>query len=355
MFGIASKKSYGIDIGTQTIKIVELSSNAKNISVMNYSIWNDEINNIIQDKSGNSSLSVDSIINIINVMLDSAEMNIAEAYVAVPSYLAFSAVISMPIMGPEELASAVPLEAKQHIPVPLNTVQLDWMNLGENKEKDRYNILLIAIPTTAVKKYMDVSGALGVKIKGFELDVFSVIRAIELPSSQVCLVDIGARTTTVSIVNSDKQLQAIQSFDFGGNQITKLIAEMKGISAADAELLKKSNGIGGVESQVSNLIQSKFKSFIENEVIRVIKQTQDKMQIKVEDVVLLGGVVKMNGLKDFVDMVIKSNLVGQDIKTSVANPIHDLSIKGVKDKSQADKIYQDLLLSIGIALKDYIK
>lgn len=355
MFGISSKKSYGIDIGTQTIKIVELTSRSKEVSVINYSIWNDEIDNIIQDKSGSSSLPVDSIINVINLMLDSAEMSITEAYVAIPSYLAFSAVISMPIMGPEELSSAVPLEAKQYIPVPINAVQLDWMNLGENKEKDKYNILLIAIPTTAVKKYIDVSKALGIKIKGFELDVFSVIRAIELPSSQVCVVDIGARTTTVSIVNSDRQLQAIQSFDFGGNQITKLIAEMKGISAGEAEELKKSNGISGTESQVSNLIQSKFRSFIENEVVRIIKQTQDKIQIQVQDVVLIGGVVKMKGLQDFVDMVIKSNLVSQDIKTSVAKSIPNLSIKGIKDKNKVDVIYQDLLLSIGIALKDYIK
>ena len=70
-------------------------------------------------------------------MLNASEMNIDKAYVALPSYLAFFAIISMPLLTSEELITAVPLEAKNHIPVPLKNIQLDWINLGKNKTQDK--------------------------------------------------------------------------------------------------------------------------------------------------------------------------------------------------------------------------
>lgn len=356
MLGLGVKNSFGIDIGTQTIKISEVQKQGGKISVINYSIWNDDLDNIIQEKSGEHTISVTQITTIITAMLNAAKMEIKEAYIAIPSYLAFSAVVPFPILSYEELVTAVPLEAKQYIPAPLDSVQLDWMNLGPNKGKDKLNILLIAIPNSVVNTYIEVSKALGITIKGFELDAFSIIRSIDLPDTQVCIVDIGARTSTVSIVNAEDQLQLIQSFDFGGNHITDKISASHNISNIEAEKIKKNNGISGSNSEISALIQSGIKSFFENEVVRIIKQFQDNNEEKIQDIVLLGGFAKMEGIREFVDLVINNQLGSmQKINITVAEPYSNLSIKGVKDKEALHDIWHDLVLSIGISLKDYIK
>jgi type IV pilus assembly protein PilM len=356
MLGLGVKNSFGIDIGTQTIKISEVQKQGGKISVINYSIWNDDLDNIIQEKSGEHTISVTQITTIITAMLNAAKMEIKEAYIAIPSYLAFSAVVPFPILSYEELVTAVPLEAKQYIPAPLDSVQLDWMNLGPNKGKDKLNILLIAIPNSVVNTYIEVSKALGITIKGFELDAFSIIRSIDLPDTQVCIVDIGARTSTVSIVNAADQLQLIQSFDFGGNHITDKISASHNISNIEAEKIKKNNGISGSSSEISALIQSGIKSFFENEVVRIIKQFQDNNEEKIQDIVLLGGFAKMEGIREFVDLVINNQLGSmQKINITVAEPYSNLSIKGVKDKEALHDIWHDLVLSIGISLKDYIK
>lgn len=356
MLGLGVKNSFGIDIGTQTIKISEVQKQGGKISVINYSIWDDDLDNIIQEKSGEHIISVSQITTIIQAMLNAAKMEIKEAYIAIPSYLAFSAVVQFPLMSFEELSTAVPLEAKQYIPVPLTNVQLDWMNLGPNKEKDKLNVLVIAIPNSVVNTYIEVSKALGITIKGFELDAFSIIRSIDLPNSQVCVVDIGARTSTVSIVNTEDQLQLIQSFDFGGNHITDKIASSHNISSIEAEKLKKDNGISGPKSEISALIQSGIKSFFENEVLRIIRQFQDNNEEKIQDIVLLGGFAKMDGIREFVDLVVNNQLgVSQKITITVAEPYSNLSIKGVRDKEVLHAIWHDLVLSIGISLKDYVE
>jgi len=356
MLGLGVKNSFGIDIGTQTIKISEVQKQGGKISVINYSIWDDDLDNIIQEKSGEHTISVDKITTIIRAMLNAAQMDIKEAYIAIPSYLAFSAVVPFPVLSLEELSTAVPLEAKKHIPVLLSSVQFDWMNLGPNKDKSKLNVLLIAIPNSVVNTYIEVSKALGITIKGFELDTFSIIRSIDLPTKQLCIVDIGARTSTVSIVNAEKQLQLIQSFDFGGNHITDAIADLRKMSSIEAENLKKRNGISGSESEISALIQSRIKGFFESEILRIIRQFQDNDEEKIQEIVLLGGFSKMDGIQEFVDLIMRNQLgLSQQISITVAAPYPNLSIKGVKDKKMLHMIWHDLVLSIGISLKDYLE
>jgi type IV pilus assembly protein PilM len=287
-------------------------------------------------------------------MIEKSGMHISEAYIALPSYLALFTVIQVPILEEKEFLTTVPLEAKKHIPVPINSVQLDWINLGKNKAQDQYNVLIIAIPNTVADRYIEVSKSLGIKVKGFELDCFSTLRSINLPKENTCLIDIGARTSTVMIVNADKKLQTIQSFDFGGNHITEAIKQLKGCSILEAENLKKYNGINGVDSQVTELIKARINTFIEMDVIRLLSNVKDTMNMDINNIVILGGASKMSGLKDYIDYIFK-NQVSNSVNVSLASPIPNLYVKGVKDEEVRLDIWRDLFLSIGVSLKNYIE
>jgi type IV pilus assembly protein PilM len=354
MFTLGQKKSFGIDIGTQTIKIVEVSHINNKFYIENYSIWDDDIDSVIQQKSSDVAISSKEITNIIKVMIEKSGMHISEAYIALPSYLALFTVIQVPILEEKEFLTTVPLEAKKHIPVPINSVQLDWINLGKNKAQDQYNVLIIAIPNTVADRYIEVSKSLGIKVKGFELDCFSTLRSINLPKENTCLIDIGARTSTVMIVNADKKLQTIQSFDFGGNHITEAIKQLKGCSILEAENLKKYNGINGVDSQVTELIKARINTFIEMDVIRLLSNVKDTMNMDINNIVILGGASKMSGLKDYIDYIFK-NQVSNSVNVSLASPIPNLYVKGVKDEEVRLDIWRDLFLSIGVSLKNYIE
>ena len=355
MFTLGQKKSFGIDIGTQTIKIVEVSYVNNKFSIDNYSIWEDDIDSVMQQNNSDVSFSSKEIINIINVMIEKSGMHISDAYVALPSHLALFAVIQIPILEEKDFLTTVPLEAKKHIPVSLSSVQLDWINLGKNSLQDQYNVLIIAIPNTVADKYIEVSKSLGIKVKGFELDCFSTLRSIKLPKENVCLIDMGARTSTVMIINADKKLQTIQSFDFGGNYITEAIKELKGCSIIEAENFKKQNGVDGGDIQVKELIKSKINSFIVTDIIRLLSNVNDTMNIGVENIVLLGGVSKMAGLRNYIDNVFKNQFSNRNVNVSLASPIPNLVVKGVKDDNVKLNIWQDLVLSIGVSVKNYIE
>lgn len=355
MFALGQKKSFGIDIGTQTIKIVEMSKSVGGYVIDNYSLWCNDIDKVVQQKNSDISLSPQAITNIIKFMIQQSGMNISQAYMALPSYLALVVVIQVPILEQKEFLTAVPLEAKKHIPVPLNSVQLDWISLGKNKSQDQYDVLIIAIPNTIANKYIEIGKALGIKIKGFELDCFSTLRSLNLPKEQICIIDIGARNSTVMIVNSDKKLQTIQSFDFGGNYITEAIAQLKDCSIIEAENIKKQNGINGNDSEITALIQSKVSSFISNDVIRLLRVINDTMAINIDSFVVLGGSSKMPGIVDHIEFVLKNQLNKDNIHLSRATPIERLSVKGITDKDKVLDVWKDLILSVGVSLKNYIE
>lgn len=355
MLGLGKKKSFGIDIGTQTIKITEVVSNGTKFVVDNYCIWNDDINKVIQQKDGSSDIPPEEMARIVKVMLQNSGMDVEEAYVALPSYLALFSVIPLPLLDEKEFLTAVPLEAKKHIPVPLSTVQLDWINLGKNKFQDQYDVLIMAIPNSVVSKYVDISKSLGIKIKGFELDCFSTLRALSLPKADTCVIDMGARTSTVLIVNSDNKLQTIQSFDFGGNQITEAIAKMKGISVEDAELLKKQNAMSGEDVRVGEFIKSRINSFIATDVMRLLKSVSDRSGINISNFIILGGMSKMPGIDDYISSILKIQLNNTSIQVLKGSFMPNISIKGLNDKSVTLDILQDLVLSVGVSLKNYIE
>lgn len=355
MLSLGNKNSFGIDIGTQTIKIIEISNKNNQVFIENYSIWDDDIENIIQEKDSEVALSSDGITQIIRIMLDAAEMNVKYAYMALPSYLALFSIIQMPILVEEELMKAIPFEAKKHIPVPLDSVQLDWINLGKNKTQDYYDILIIAIPNNVIQKYIDISKSLDISVQGFELDCFSILRSINLPSTQTCVLDFGARNTTVMIVNSDKKLQSIQSFDFGGNKLTRSIAELREISLLEAELIKRQNGLDGTDNEISDLMKSKIKIFIENDMMRFIEQSNAINGDSVQSIVLLGGGAKMSGIQNYLSFVLSNMSLPYNIDIFESNPSFKLQIKGLKDIEKINNTWKYLVLSTGVALKKYIE
>jgi type IV pilus assembly protein PilM len=355
MFTLGQNKSFGIDIGTQTIKIVEVSHNLNKFSIDNYSIWDDDLDSVIQQKDSNVALAPQKITDIIKAMTARSGMRMSNAYIALPSYLALFAIIQVPILEEKEFLSAVPLEAKKHIPVPLSSVQLDWINLGKNKLQDQYNILIIAVPNTVANRYLEVTKALNIKVKGFELDCFSILRSIDLPKENTCIIDIGARNSTVIVVDADKKLQTIQSFDFGGNQITESIKQMRGCSILEAENLKKENGVNNKDPKIAELIQSKINSFIVKDVIRLLGNVKEIMDIDINSVVILGGTSKMTGVRDYIGSIFKNQFNNTNMNISIASPISNLSVKGLDNDDLKVDIWQDLILSIGVALKKYIE
>lgn len=116
----------GVDLGTKSIKFVELDRAAGRPRLVTYGLV--EMDSNVSREESKESLA--RVADIFKKLLGRARARSRQCVAALPNFSVFSSVITLPQLGKEELAAAVQWEAKKFIPMPLENVVLEWKILG---------------------------------------------------------------------------------------------------------------------------------------------------------------------------------------------------------------------------------
>src|SRR3989339_309017 len=215
-----SKNYVGIDIGSTSIKIVELEQAGSGARLVNYG-FSETTKFIPSNWHENEKLTA----NIINEIYKKANIKSRSAVAALPTFSVFSSILNLPNVSKKELASSVHWEAKKVIPLPLEEMILDWKIIKNEKDKSNIKVLLTGAPKSLVKKYINIFKEAQINLMSLETETFSLIRSlIGNDKSTIMMVEIGANTTDVSIVDNGIPMLN-RSIDIGGMTITKAIAK----------------------------------------------------------------------------------------------------------------------------------
>ena len=209
-FGASSKSFLGIDIGTASIKIVALSKKGERKILENYGeistheVGEKPFRTGFTPEKSSFSLSVKEISQGIRAILSEAKINSRLATFSIPDFSSFFTTIELPPMTREELPRAVHFEARQHIPLPLSEVVLDWSLISKetvDPQGPPLKVILVAVPKEVINQYQEISRLCGLHLLALEAEVFGLLRALIKEGKKVIiLVEIGAQSTTVSIV-----------------------------------------------------------------------------------------------------------------------------------------------------------
>lgn len=290
----------GIDIGTTAIKIVELSKKARGISMTSYGILEkyghlERVNDAVQ--TPNLKLLEDSTALLITELLKKSKIQTKEALIGLPNFLGFTTTIKMPNMSSRDLSKAIKYQAEQYIPMPLKETTLDWQILEEGPE---LKILLIAVPTEHIKRYMKTAELAKLNLLSLELESTAVSRLIGMKEKgSVLIIDIGGRMTSISVLNEGK-LRFTSDLEIGGGDFTRVMANGLAINPLRAEQLKKTYGLNlnferGIN--LSNLLQPLLESIF-REAEKAINTYYLNEKMKVEKVILIGGGANLIGFSD---------------------------------------------------------
>ncbi len=309
-FASKPKSFLGVDIGTFSIKIVELSKQGNRKKLDNYG----EIQaGSLYEKSfrtfEKSTLTVSSadVVRAIKAVLAESKMKSQRACFSIPDFSTFFTNFSLPAMTEEEIPQAVQYEARQHIPLPMSEVTLDWQIVGregKNKKDVPFKVLLVAVPNEVIKQYQEIAVNAGLELLTLEAEVFSLARALsDSEEGVVALVDIGARSTTISLIEQGN-LKISHSFDTSGNDFTNVIAKGLNLDYRQAEDLKMSQGLkaepNGARDSLMPLVD-----LIANEFQKIFKNFYYTENKEVKKVVMAGGSALMPGLADYLSENLK--------------------------------------------------
>ena len=225
------KKMVGIDIGTTAVKIVELSRWGQGKTLENYgeikstSLYKDSFRSI---EKGSFLLSDYFISRAIKAILDESKIKTKAAIFSVPDFSTFCVSFELPPMTAKEIHQAVYYHSPQYIPLPITETTLDWRIIGgtPGDSQSPIKIFLVAVPNQIVQEYQRVAEKSGLELYAIEAETLGITRALVKDRKKIiCLIDIGAQSTTINIVDRGN-LKKSYSFDFAGGQLTYAVSSI---------------------------------------------------------------------------------------------------------------------------------
>ena len=153
--------------------------------------------------------------------------------------------------GAEKFEQMVRNEIEQNIPFPIDEMVCDRQVLGDTEGGDK-SVMIVAAKVDQVEAVCDAVVSAGFSpelVDVAPIALTNAVRAARPDEADGCLVilDIGARTTSLVIVEGDKLYN--RSIPVAGNAITKEISVALGCSLEEAEQVKFEKGyvsVGGV-------------------------------------------------------------------------------------------------------------
>lgn len=332
------KKILGVDIGTSSVKIVELAKGGDIIELTNYGEYA-ETDGILQSSS--LRLLSTQVADIIKKIIKEANIKETKVAMAVPMFSGFSTVISMPNMPEEELAQAVIYEARRYVPLPLNEVKFEYSRIGYSKErKDTIDLMLVAVTNELINRYQDIAKLSGFDLRYIELDAFSLSRSlVGKDYGPTLIIDIGSRSTTLVVVENDWPMYT-RIIEVAGLEFTKLLSRTLGTNLKRADALKYKIGINSAGGAILPMVDSVLA-----EARRILDDYAKSRKVAIQKVVLSGGSVLMPG---FVEYVVKS--LGKE--TIIGNPLRGIIYPDILD-SVIQKIFPAFAVAVGLALREF--
>ena len=348
---IAPKSCLGIDIGTSVIKVVALSKVGSKIKLDNYgeiSIGAFFEKSFRTFEKSTLLLSTADIAKAIQAVLMEAKIGIKNAVFSIPDFSTFFTNFELPPMTRKELPEAIRYEAPQHIPLSLSDVTLDWQVIGgepADKKGAKLKILLVAVPNEIIDQYKEIAKTIGLELGGLEAEVFSLSHLIDKEEKKtICLVDIGAQSTTISIID-DGILKVSHSFDIAGNELTQVLSRGLGVDFKTAEELKNKYGIKEISvpegEKVTKLLSSLIESIL-NEVERSYNNFYQLEKKSVEKIILSGGSALLPGLRERFTSALKK-------ETVIINPFVNFILPPILE-SKLEEMGPSYAIAAGAAL-----
>lgn len=330
--------SFGLDIGSKSIKIVQLEKSGKTIRLVSAGIASAPPHGMSSD-SENDLVKVSEIIK---KLVQDAKVNTRQVIFALPENLVYTRLVSFPPLSDEEVSSAVEWQAEGYIPIPKKDAVISW-DIVARTDKG-VEVLLVATPRLLVNKYMKVVEDAGLTTVAVETELLSLVRSLSSPNKTVMVVDFGATSTDVAVA-VNRQLMFARSIQSGGEALTRAVAAGIGVEAGQAEEYKKTYGLtSSLEGKVKQALSPILMTVLEE-----LKKARGFWQeghsdLPIELGVLAGGTA---GLPEIIPSI--TSALGFEM--SIGSPFANITIDPRVAKSIAP--YSPLYsIAVGLALRE---
>ena len=346
MFGMGGSKTIvGLDIGSSSIKAVELKKSRGGIELAHVGV-EPLANDVVVDSMIMDSPAVASAIT--KLFTESGIKSKAVA-TSVSGHSVIVKRIPVSTMTEEQLSESINTEAAQHIPFDIADVNIDYQILSDDLSGPQMDVLLVAVKKDKILNYTNVLSMAGKAPTIVDIDVFALQNCYEYnyepsPGSTVALLNLGASVMNINILKGSNPLFT-RDVSVGGHQYTDALQKELDLSFDDAESLKLGEKVGTVSEDAKLPILQQVTKII----VLEIQKTFDFFRATaagehIERIYLAGGSAKVPGLMEALRQEFS-------LPVEVLNPF--AKIDPAANSDLIDRNAGQLAVAVGLALRSF--
>ncbi|HSA91778.1 MAG TPA: type IV pilus assembly protein PilM [Terriglobales bacterium] len=346
MFGLGGSKTIvGLDIGSSSIKAVELKRARGEVQVAHLGM-----EPLGQDMVVDGAI-VDgpSVTSAITKVFTDAQIKAKNVATAVSGHSVIVKKISMRAMADAELAENINTEAAQHIPFDIADVKIDYQVLSEDPASPYMDVLLVAVKKDKILSYTNVLAMASKNPVVVDIDAFALQNCYEYnydpsPGSTVALLNLGASVMNINIVKGNTPLFT-RDVSVGGIQYTDALQKELDLSFDDAESFKLGRKVGTVSEDSKAPILQQVTEII----VLEIQKTFDFFRATasgehIERIYMAGGSSKVPGLTEALRQEFS-------LPVEILNPFQKIGYSGGSELIEQNAA--QFAVAVGLALRSF--
>jgi type IV pilus assembly protein PilM len=250
MFGFGKGRAIaGLDIGSSTVKAVELKAVGKGYKVTAFGIEPVPPDSIVDG----AIIDGGAVADAIRRLFDNKAFKTKDVAASLSGNAVIVKKISLPVMTEAELSESIRWEAEQYIPFDIQDVNLDYQILTPGTGADAngtMEVLLVAAKKEKIADYTGIISQAGRVPVLVDVDAFALQNAYETnygfePDAVVVLLNAGASAVNVNILSGRESLFT-RDISMGGNAYTEAVQKELNLPFESAEQAKKGEPVDGI-------------------------------------------------------------------------------------------------------------
>jgi type IV pilus assembly protein PilM len=343
------KKSVaGLDVGSSSIKMVELDGKMNSLNLVGLGFENLPDNTIVDGQI----MEMNVVSEVIQNVCTNHQINASQVVTGVSGHSVIIKNIVLPPMSREELEESIDWHAEEHIPYDLSDVSLDYQITEETA--DATCVLIAAVKRERIdnlKQAIQLSGRQPVIV---DVDTFALQNCYEVnyqpdDSQVVTLLNIGASTMNVNIVQGTRSLFT-RDITVGGSQFTDVLQRNLGLSFAQAEAVKRgvAEAAEGIEEKSIEPLMNNVTEMVAMEIQKTFdfyRATSEDNEVIVQKILISGGGSKLAGLAEELSTRL-------ELPVEVLDPFRSIKVDTRKfDPDYLSEIMPEMAVAVGLAVR----
>ncbi|TYO99956.1 type IV pilus assembly protein PilM [Geothermobacter ehrlichii] len=293
------KELVGIDIGSSSVKLVQLRNVKGGYQLVNLGLLPLPPEAIVD----NSIMDSGAIVEAIRNLVESHKVKTKNVAASVSGHSVIIRKIQLPIMTEDEMEASIQWEAEQYIPFEISEVNLDFQILGQDtKDPSQMNVVLVAAKKDFVNDYVALFQECGLTPIVMDIDCFALENAFEInygedEEENIALINMGASAMNVNVLKDGASVFT-RDIQVGGNSYNEELQKRLGLNSEDAERVKLGGEIHDVDpASVEDVLKDAQANLVQEIQRSLDFFTATTADEKVQKIYITGGVSRSPGIR----------------------------------------------------------